>query len=77
MSKENQILPVLNTEVLQEKATEFAMKGAIESIKEFYSGYNSPFRKQIEEQLNKTKKQLLTLYTFLFKHKNEKNKKAC
>lgn len=46
-----QILPVLNTDVLQEKATEFAMKGAIESIKDYYSGYNSPFRKAIDEQL--------------------------
>lgn len=51
MNTENQILPVLDTEVLREKATEFAMKGAIESIKDFYSGYNSPFKKQIEEQL--------------------------
>ena len=55
MSEKSQILPVLDTEVLQEKATEFAMKGAVESIKEFYSGYNSPFRKQIDEQLTQTK----------------------
>lgn len=47
----NNILPVLNAEVLQEKANEFAMKGATESIKEFYSGYNSPYRKAIDEQL--------------------------
>ena len=45
------IIPVISTAILQEKATEFAMKGAIETIKEFYSGYNSPFRKQIEAQL--------------------------
>ena len=52
MSAEIQILPVLDTAVLQEKVTEFAMKGAIESIKEFYSGYNSPFRKEIDKQLS-------------------------
>lgn len=54
MPNETQILPVLDTAVLQEKATEFAMKGAVESIKEFYSGYNSPFREQINEHLKQT-----------------------
>lgn len=53
MANDNQILPELDITVLKEKATEFAMKGAIESIEEFYSGYNSPFRKQIDEQLKK------------------------
>lgn len=47
------ILPVLDATVLQEKANEFAMKGATESIKEFYSGYNSPYRKAIDAELNK------------------------
>jgi hypothetical protein len=47
----NQILPVLDLAVLQEKANEFAMKGAIEALKEYYSGYNSPYRKAIEEAL--------------------------
>jgi hypothetical protein len=51
--EKNQILPVLNTEVLQEKANEFAMKGASESLREFYSGYNSPYRKAIDEALAK------------------------
>jgi|GEM_PF-2373704 hypothetical protein len=51
----NEILPVLDTAILKEKANEFAMKGAIETIKEYYSGYNSPYRKAIEEELkNKT-----------------------
>jgi hypothetical protein len=54
MEKE-QILPILNTEVLQQKATEFAMLGAIKSIEEFYSSYNSPFRKQIDQQLSEQK----------------------
>ncbi len=49
----NQILPTLNMQTLQEKVNEYAMKGAIESIKEYYSGYNSPFRKAIDEQLQK------------------------
>ena len=47
----NEILPVLDTAILKEKANEFAMKGAIETIKEYYSGYNSPYRKAIEEEL--------------------------
>jgi hypothetical protein len=50
----DQILPVLSTEVLQEKATEAAMKGAIQSIEEYYTGWNSPYKKMIEEQLSKT-----------------------
>ncbi len=47
--------PVLDMETLQAKVTEFAMKGAIESIKEFYSGYNSPFRKAIDKELSEKK----------------------
>lgn len=47
------IVPVLDMKVLQEKANEYAMKGAIESIKEYYSGYSSPFRKKIDEELKK------------------------
>lgn len=43
--------PVLDQAVLQEKANEFALKGAIETIKEFYSGYNSPYKKAIAESL--------------------------
>ena len=48
------ILPVLDTEALQKKANEYAQKGAEEALKEFYTGYNSPYRKAIEESL-KTK----------------------
>lgn len=47
------ILPVIDTAILQEKANEYAMKGAMESMKEFYTGYNSPYRKAIDEQLKK------------------------
>lgn len=49
------ILPVLDNDVLKEKANEFAMKGALKSIEEFYTGYNSPYRKAIDEELGKTK----------------------
>lgn len=46
-----QILPVLDTVVLQEKANEYAMKGALDAIKEYYTGYNSPYKKALEEKL--------------------------
>lgn len=46
-----QILPVLDNEKLQQSANDFAMKGATETLKEFYSGYNSPYRKAIDEKL--------------------------
>lgn len=46
-----QILPVLDIQELQKKANEYAMKGACESLKDYYSGYNSPFRKALDEKL--------------------------
>lgn len=49
MTKE--ILPVIDTDVLQQKANEYAMKGAEEALKEFYTSYNSPYKKAIEENL--------------------------
>lgn len=45
------IEPVIDMTVIQEKANEYALKGAVETIKDFYSGYNSPYRKAIEESL--------------------------
>lgn len=48
---ENTILPVIDNAKLQEKANECAQKGAEECIKEFYTGYNSPYKKAIEENL--------------------------
>lgn len=45
------ILPVLDNKILQEKANEFAMKGAIECLKEYYAGYNSPFKATFDEYL--------------------------
>lgn len=47
----NQIIPVINTKELQEKANEFAQKGAIETLKDFYMGYNSPYTKALKENL--------------------------
>ena len=47
------ILPVLDTEKLQQKANEYAQKGAEDAIKEFYTGYNSPYKKALEENLSK------------------------
>ncbi len=48
---QKEILPVLDLVVLQQKADEAAMKGAINSIEEFYSGYNSPYKKAITDKL--------------------------
>ncbi len=45
------ILPVLDTDVLQQKANEFAAKGAIKAIEDFYTGYDSPYKKAITENL--------------------------
>ncbi len=45
------ILPVLDMEALQKKANEFAMKGAEDALKEFYTGYNSPYKKALEAAL--------------------------
>lgn len=55
MSEITQILPVLDLKTLQDKANEHAMAGAIATIKEFYTGWNSPFRKSIEESLGETR----------------------
>jgi len=48
-----ELLPAIDPIELQKKATEYAMKGAIESIKEYYTGYNSPFKKAIDAELQK------------------------
>ncbi len=49
-----ELLPKLDMDKLQEKTNESAMNGAIATIKDYYEGWNSPFRKAIEEDL-KTK----------------------
>lgn len=46
-----EIKPVLDLEFLQRKANEAAMKGAKDAIEEFYSSYNSPYKKAIAENL--------------------------
>lgn len=45
------LTPVLNTELLQEKTNEAALKGAIDAIYNFYNGYDSPYKKAITENL--------------------------
>lgn len=47
------ILPILDMSELETKTNEAAMKGALKCIEEYYSGYNSPFRKSIDEILHK------------------------
>jgi hypothetical protein len=44
---------VIDQKQLQEKVNEYALKGAIETIKDYYTGYNSPYRKAIAEELAK------------------------
>lgn len=46
-----EIKPVLDIDFLQKKANEYALKGAEEAIKNFYTGYSSPYVKAIEENL--------------------------
>ena len=45
------LVPVIDPEVLQEKVNQAAMKGALSTIEEFYTGYNSPYKKAIKEDL--------------------------
>lgn len=56
MENENKIVePVLDMNEIQKKANEFALKGAIDCIKNYYTGYGSPFKKAIEEYLEKSR----------------------
>lgn len=45
------LVPVIDPEVLQERVNQAAMKGALSTIEDFYTGYNSPFKKAIKEDL--------------------------
>lgn len=45
------ILPQIDNEQLQNKANEYAQKGAEDTIREFYTGYNSPFKEAIKKDL--------------------------
>ncbi len=47
----NTIIPEINTEVLQIAANKYAQEGAVKTIKDFYTGYNSPYIKALEENL--------------------------
>lgn len=41
----------IDLNLLQQKANEYAQKGAEDALKEFYTSYNSPYKKAIEENL--------------------------
>ena len=47
------VIPVLDNNFIQEKANEYALKGAVECIKNYYTGYDSPYKKAIETVLSK------------------------
>lgn len=47
----NTIIPEINTEELQIAANKYAQEGAVKTIKDFYTGYNSPYIKALEENL--------------------------
>lgn len=47
----NTIIPTINTEELQIAANKYAQEGAVKTIKDFYTGYNSPYIKALEENL--------------------------
>ncbi|MFV0382270.1 MAG: hypothetical protein ACK5KR_08650 [Breznakia sp.] len=55
MSENNKLqieIPGIDTEVLKKQALESATKGALAEIKDFYEGYNSPYRKGIKKSLD-------------------------
>lgn len=43
----------VNQELLQQKANEFAEQAFIEELKDYYSKYNSPFRKTLQAEFQK------------------------
>ena len=45
--------PVLDMNVIQKAAQDAAMKAALEEVKDYYLGYNSPYRKQLKEYMVK------------------------
>ena len=48
------VTPVLDVAKLQEIANEAAMEAATKEIKDYYGGYSSPFRKQIQQYLKES-----------------------
>jgi len=46
---------VIDADKLSEKAQEFAMKGALSVVEEYYTGYHSPFKKALTAQLEEHK----------------------
>lgn len=42
-------IPNIDTKILQDKVNECALKGALEVIEKYYTGYDSPYKKALEE----------------------------
>lgn len=55
MAQPNQIVPAIDLEVLQEKANQAAMEGAIKAIEKYYTGFDSPYVKGVRESLEKNR----------------------
>jgi hypothetical protein len=51
----NELTAKINEEQLQEAIDKAALKGAIEVINDYYSGYNSPYKKALREELENKK----------------------
>lgn len=45
------IIPVIDTEKLQQKANEYAQQGAEKMLQDFYTGYDSPYVKALKDNL--------------------------
>lgn len=46
------ITATVDTDLLKQKANEFATKGALKAIEDFYTGYDSPYKKAIMKTLS-------------------------
>lgn len=46
-------MPVIDIEKIQERANEAAEKAYLKEVEEYYTSYNSPYRKMVKEQLEK------------------------
>ena len=47
-----QFVPSISKEDIQQAVNESAREGMLKQIEEFFTGYNSPFRKKVEEYLS-------------------------
>jgi hypothetical protein len=74
-------VPELDQETLKNKAYEYAMKGAEEVLKDYYSGYKSPYKQKFEEALNampfNSNFNLLDMTAYMQSIINEKAEEVC